>query len=349
MRYRLDFLPVALVGAFTLLSCGRERDAARPAAEATTAAAPGDVVAKVGGQPVTRAELDKYAAGGLERIRHEEYEVRLQALEQLIFDKVLEKEAAARGLSKEAYLKSEVADKIPAPSDKEVAALYEANKHRFGGRSFEEVKAGLARSVRDRRQSEQEQILRHALRQQAQVEILLDEPRTRVAIPPEALAMGPENAPVTMVEFLDYQCPYCHKVQGVVDELLAAYPGKVRFVHREFLLGSPRAMPAARAARCAADQKRFWEYHKGLLTEPGDMSDADLQRRASALSLDGASFAACLASDRHDATIKQSVAQGTDLGVSGTPTFFINGRRLVGVRPVHEFRDMIEAELRRKS
>jgi protein-disulfide isomerase len=351
MRNRSCLSPfvVVVLASLTSSSCGHRRDAAQPAAESATASAPGDVVAKIEGKPVTRAELDKYAAGGLERIRHDEYEVRLQALEQLIFDRALEKEAAARGLSKEAYLKSEVADKVPAPSEQEIATLYEANRARFGGRSFEEIKAGLTRSVRDRRQNEQEQILRHALRQQAQVEVLLEEPRAKVAIPPEALALGPESAPVTMVEFLDYQCPYCHKVQGVVDELLAAYPGKVRFIHREYLLGSPRAMPAARAARCAAEQNRFWEYHKGLLTEPGDMSDADLQRRASALSLDGATFSACLTSDRHDATIKRSVAQGNELGVSGTPTFFINGRRLVGVRPVGEFRQMIEAELRRKS
>ena len=339
---------LAVVASLSALSCGQKHDAARAAAEPAAASAPGDVVAKVDGKPVTRAELDKAAAGALERIRHDEYEARRQALEELIFDRALEKEAASRGLSKEAYLK-EMADKVPAPSEKEVLAVYESNRHRFGGRSFEEVKDGLVRSIRERSRSDQVQVLRHALRDQLRVEILLEEPRTRVDIPQEALTLGPESAPVTMVEFLDYQCPYCHKVQGVVDELLAAYPDKLRFVHREYLLGSPRALPAARAARCAADQKRFWEFHKGLLTEPGDMSDADLQRRAAALSLDGASFATCLASDRHDATIKRSVAQGNDLGVSGTPTFFINGRRLVGVRAVQDFRQVIDAELRRKS
>lgn len=329
-------------------SCARR--SGEPAPEARAAkAAPDEVVARVAGKPITMAELDRRAAGGLERVRYEEYEVRRQVLEQLVTERILEAEAASRGLTKEAYLKAEIEDKVTAPSREDVTALYDQHRARFGGRALEDVYDDLARALKERRRGEHEAILRHELRSQTKVAILLKEPRTNVAIPAEAPSLGPATAPVTVVEFLDYQCPYCHKVQGIVDDMLTQYEGKLRFVHREFLLGSPRAMPAARAARCAGDQKRFWEYHRRLLTEGGDRSDADLQKRAVAIGLDGSTFATCLASERHDATIRRSVEQGTELGVSGTPTFFINGRRLVGVRSLQEFREVIDAELKEKS
>ena len=182
------------------------------------------------------------------------------------------------------------------------------------------------------------------------MKVTLEEPRTQITIPADAPILGSVGAPVTLVEFLDYQCPYCHRVQGIVDHIIGQYPGKVRFVHRDFPLDSvhPQAMDAARAARCAGDQGKFWEYHRKLLAEPGH-EKADLRNRALALGLDERRFAACLASTQHDAAIEQSSAQGRELGVSGTPTFFINGRRLVGVRSPEDFAKVIEEELKRVS
>lgn len=350
MRYRNLFLPVLVPLLFGLASASCRRHGEAPAAtDRTPAGGSDEVVARVGGKPITLAELDRKAAPGLERLRYEEYEVRRQALERLISERILETEAASRGLSMDAYLKAEVADRVPAPTPKEIADIYEANKKRFGGRTLEEISADLTRSVKERWQSEQEAVFRQALRSQAQVTILLKEPRADLKVPADAPTLGPADAPVTLVEFLDYQCPYCQRVQPTVNELLTHYGTKLRFVHRDFLLGHPRALPAARAARCAGDQKRFWEYHTRLLTEPSDFSDEDLRKRATSLGLDGAAFATCLGSDRFDPIIKRSVDQGTELGVSGTPTFFINGKRLVGVRPVEDFRQVIDAELGRKS
>jgi protein-disulfide isomerase len=198
----------------------------------------------------------------------------------------------------------------------------------------------------DQARAERQAEFHKQLRSRSAVRVSLDPPRTTVAVPPDAPALGPEGAPVTLVEFLDYQCPYCHKAQDVVDRVLAQYKGRVRLVHRDFLLGRPRSLPAARAARCAGDQGRFWEYHRDLLGRPGDMSDEDLKARAATLRLDGGRFAACLGSDRHDAAIQQAVDDGHELGITGTPTFFVNGLRLVGVRPLEQFQELIEAELK---
>jgi len=148
------------------------------------------------------------------------------------------------------------------------------------------------------------------------------------------------------VEFTDYQCPYCHRAQRVIDELLSRYPGRLRFVHLDFPLdGHPGAVPAARAARCAAEQGKFWEYHRGLMTAPGPLDAADLARRASTLRLDGSSFDSCLSSGRHDGAIQASLRQGEELGVTGTPAYFVNGRMLSGARPIEDFAELVEAEL----
>jgi protein-disulfide isomerase len=151
---------------------------------------------------------------------------------------------------------------------------------------------------------------------------------------------------VTVVEFTDYQCPYCHRAQGVIDQVLSRYAGRVRFVHLDFPLGGhPGAVPAARAARCAGEQGKFWEYHRGLMTAPGPLDAADLARRAADLRLDRSPFEACLSSGRHDEAIQASLRQGEELGVSGTPAYFVNGRMISGARPLESFTELIDAEL----
>jgi protein-disulfide isomerase len=181
------------------------------------------------------------------------------------------------------------------------------------------------------------------------VKILLSEPRAVVQVPASAASLGPADAKVTIVEFLDYQCPFCHRAQESVDQMLKEYEGKVRFVHRDYLLGKPRSLAAARAARCAGEQGKFWEYHRSLLLQAGDLSDADLTNRAKALGLDGGRFASCAATDKFDADIQSATDAGSQLGVSGTPTFFVNGKRAVGALTEQQFRELIDAELQAPS
>jgi protein-disulfide isomerase len=239
-----------------------------------------------------------------------------------------------------------VQDRARVASPLEMQAIYDRNRSRLGGQTFEQVRPHIERSLREQAQAEREAAFHRELRARAEVKVALVQPRVQVAVPDDAPTLGPAQARVTVVEFLDYQCPYCHRAQEVVDQVLQRYEGKVRFVHRDYLIGQPRSLPAARAARCAGEQGRFWEYHRSLLTAPGDMSDADLGGRAAALGLEAARFSGCLASDRHDAAIRKAAEAGQALGITGTPTFFVNGRRLVGVRPFEEFEELIEAELK---
>jgi len=304
-------------------------------------------VGQVGTRSITLDEVDRHAAGKLQRLRNDEYEARRQALDEIIVEQLFQKEAAERGLTQDALLKAEIDAKVPPPTAAEVKSIYEQNKAAAGGRSLEEVTPLIERSVRERRTAERAERFRDELKAKTGVKVTLEAPRVPLTVPADAPAIGPAHAPVTIVEYLDYQCPFCHRAQGVVDEVLSRYPGKVRFVHRDFLLGKPRSLPAARAARCAGEQGKFWEYHRNLLISPGDMSDEDLRNRATSMGLDAGKFSACAASDRYDADIRRSTESGNAVGIDATPTFFINGRRLMGALPADQFAEAIDEELAR--
>jgi protein-disulfide isomerase len=132
----------------------------------------------------------------------------------------------------------------------------------------------------------------------------------------------------------------------VIDQVLQRYSGKVRFVHLDFPLdGHPEAMPAARAARCAGEQGKFWEYHRSLMSRPGSLDVAGLKSRAETLGIDVGRFGSCISSDRFDAAIEAELRQGSELGVTGTPAYFVNGRMISGARPIESFVEVIESEL----
>jgi protein-disulfide isomerase len=157
------------------------------------------------------------------------------------------------------------------------------------------------------------------------------------------MAKGPAAAPVTIVEFSDYQCPYCRRAEQVLGHVLVEFAGKVRLVYKDFPLSfHSRALPAALAARCAAEGGRFWEYHDLLFAGPAAPARGDLVTYAVRLDLPRDVFVACLDSGRSADAVKADVDEGRAAGVTGTPTFFINGRRLVGAQPFEAFRDVVQ-------
>jgi protein-disulfide isomerase len=161
--------------------------------------------------------------------------------------------------------------------------------------------------------------------------------------------MGPKDAPIVMVEWSDYQCPFCKRAAPTVNQVLNEYKDKIRFVFLDYPLPfHKQAMPASLAAHCANDQGKYWQYHNNLFEVAGDLSDADLTKRANDLSLDMAAFNTCMQSKKYEATINAAYNDGAAVGVTGTPAFFINGRMLVGAQPVEQFRSIIDDELTRK-
>jgi protein-disulfide isomerase len=160
-------------------------------------------------------------------------------------------------------------------------------------------------------------------------------------------SLGPENAPVTIVEFSDYQCPYCVRWHDeVLARLLADYDGQIRFIYRDFpLSGHPEAQPAAEAANCAGDQDAYWEFQDAIFSNEYGYGRSAYEQYAADLGLDTDEFTACLDDRRHQAEVREDYSDALRLGVQSTPTFFINGIQVVGAQPYETFQQMIDSEL----
>jgi protein-disulfide isomerase len=189
------------------------------------------------------------------------------------------------------------------------------------------------------------------LESQANVVVHLQAPPViRVEVPVKGgIARGGEQAPVTIVEFTDFHCPFCKRVLPTLTQLESQYGEKVKVVFRDFPLDRlhPQASKAHEAARCADEQGQFWAYHDQLYAHAPKASPEQLTGYAREVGLDVAAFEQCLSSERHQAAVQQDIAEGTRLSVTGTPTFFVNGRLLVGAQPLAAFVDVIEEELAR--
>lgn len=160
-------------------------------------------------------------------------------------------------------------------------------------------------------------------------------------------AQGPKDAPVVIVEFSDYQCPYCQLWhEEVLPRILSEYTGSVRFIYRDFpLSGHPEAQPAAEAANCAGDQDSYWQFQDSIFSGLYGYGRQAYEQYATELTLEMDTFTTCLDSHRHQAEVLEDYSDGIKLGVQSTPTFFINGIQLVGAQPFETFQRVIEAEL----
>jgi protein-disulfide isomerase len=163
-------------------------------------------------------------------------------------------------------------------------------------------------------------------------------------------SIGPQDAPITIVEFSDYQCPYCTAwYQQTFSQLLSNYPGQIRFVYRDLPLPMhPEAVPAAEAADCAGEQSAYWEYHDALFSDKYTLGRAAYEQYATDLGLDAVAFKTCLDDHRYQAEVQSDGADAAQLGLNGTPSFVINGRIVVGALPYASFKTIIDEELAAK-
>ena len=305
-----------------------------------------NVAAQVGSKTITVEEIDTAIQPELTRIEGERYEARKSKLDQLIEDALVADKAKALGVSKEELIKQEVTDKAKAPTDDDVKATYEKFKGQLG--AFDAVAPRIKDMLTAQAATARRSEFVGELRKQAQVSVKLQPPRMHVDVA-GGHANGPEGAPITFIEFSDYQCPFCGRSQATVDQVLDKYKGKIRHVFMDFPLTSihPNAMPAAVASRCAEEQGKYEEYHKLLFEHQRELSADNFKKWAGDLSLDQAKFDACLGSKKFDAAINQSVQIGQKIGLTGTPGFFINGIAIKGAQPFDVFQRTIDDELAR--
>ncbi len=308
----------------------------------------GPVAASVDGTPIALTEVDELVRPQLMDLRAREYQLRSQALEVLIGRTLIEREAAARGTTPDALDRAEVAAKVSV-TDTEVQSSYERYKGRMGGKSeadaLQQIRAGLIQQ----RETERRNAFTSELRAKHDVKVLLDPYRVAIELG-DAPVRGNPRAPVTIVEFSDFQCPFCVRARGAVNRVREAYGDRVRFGFRHFPLDfHPLAQKAGEAAACAGEQGQFWQMHDRLWANPEKLSVPDLKAHAQALGLDAPGFAGCLDSGRHKGLVERDLRAGQGYGVSGTPAFFVNGRPLIGAQPFEAFQQVIDDELARSS
>lgn len=317
---------------------------------ATGWAASGDsspVLATVGKAKITQAEVDAKAKSQLAAVQTQIYQIRKQTLDQMINDYLIQQAAKAAGLSEQAYVKKEVNDKVKPPSEAEIQAFYKQNQSRIR-QPLDKIRAPLVSFMeRQQLQAAQNQLLAD-LRGKAKINVMMQVPRVQVATANSAGVLGPSHAPVTVVEFSDFQCPFCRRAEDSIKEVLQKYPSQVHFVYMDFPLSiHQHAMQAAVAGRCAADQGKFWPMHDAMFADQNKLDPAGLKATAAKLKLDTKSFDECLDKGQHTAEIHQSEAEGNSLGVDGTPTFFINGILMSGAQPASAIEETINGELAR--
>jgi len=344
---RSQFLPLAplLVLSFVAISACSSAAPGDPSAK--KGASSGAAVAVVDGQPITQAQLDEKAATGLKQIQQQEYNVRQQALDGMINDQLLDKEAKTQGIAREALVQKEVNSKVAEPTQAEIDQVWEANKNRVGGKTKEQVLPDIVNFLKSQRAQEAQRNYLQGLRAKYKVQVLLEPPRVEVAVDDDPVK-GPASAPVTIVEFSDFQCPFCGRVEGAIQQVLEKYKDKVRFVYRDFPLSiHPMAPKAAEAAQCANEQGKFWGFHDALYGDQTKLAQTDLEATAARLGLNVEQFKSCLNSGKFTAEVNKDMADAQKAGVSSTPSFFINGVPLVGAQGYQAFADIIDRELSR--
>jgi protein-disulfide isomerase len=203
-----------------------------------------------------------------------------------------------------------------------------------------------------RQEAQMQQIVAQALTENLGIRPAADQqpaldPNTRYTVEiGENPTLGPANAPVTIIEFSDFRCPYCGRfARETFGRIASEYEGQVRMVFRDYPILGPESLSAALAAECADDQGKFWDFHDGLFNNQQALGRDLYLRLAADYELDVDSFTTCIDTQQHLEEINTDFTAGQNLGVTGTPTFFINGRPISGAQPFESFAQAIEAEL----
>jgi protein-disulfide isomerase len=323
---------VILIGLMTLIPT-------RLAAEELPA-----VVATVQGQPIAAEDLTNALRGELLRLQIQRYQTLREKLDDLIANKIFNLEAAQRGVPVQQFVHDEISAKIQTVTPEQVQAFYEANKNRIK-QPLEKVSEQITSYLQQQAQEKRRQALLKELQPRYPVTVALRAPTVEIATEGEP-SLGPANAPVTIVEFSDFQCPYCRQAQGTLKQLMAAYEGKIKLVFRDFPLRTihPQAQKAAEAAQCAAEQQQFWPYHDKLFASTNFQMD-ELKKFAQELELNMEQFTSCLDSSKYAAGIDADMQAGQQAGVNATPTFFVNGYPLSGAASYERFKELVDAAL----
>lgn len=298
-----------------------------------------DILAQMEHRAITLREVEQAAALPLYQLDQRRTQLLQQTVQRLIDEELLKAEAGKRGITV-AQLQSDASQSatvarlasLPAP----VKLIRPDTTH---DKSEEATLRDPQEEARIR------QALLVSLRRQADIRLTLPvaEPPVLAVDTDDDPSVGPADAPITIVEFSDFQCPYCQKSVATLKEVRRLYGDKIRVVYRDYPgPNHPQAASAAEAAQCAVDQGRFWEFHDLLFIRQTRETGWDYDALARELGLQAGEFSTCLNTGRYREEVRKDLQDGLALGITSTPTFFINGRPLIGAQPLAEFSRLID-------
>lgn len=307
-----------------------------------------DVVATVNGVSITDADLTSAAQEELKQFDMQVYKIKKGALDTLIEQKLIEEAAKKDGKSVDEYVKINIDDKVKKAGDEELKTFYDSHKDQVGGKAFDEVRDSISQFMDRSAAQDARDALLTQLRKDATVSVTLEPPRATVEAGDNP-GIGPKNAVITIVEFTDYECPFCGRVRPTITQILDKYKDQVRYVLRDYPLPfHGNAKKAAEGAHCAGDQDKYWELSKLLFQNQRALTVSELKKYAQTVGLNQAKFDKCLDSGKHAKKVDENQAYGAKVGVNGTPAFFVNGIALSGAQPIGAFVEIIDAELANK-
>ncbi len=301
-----------------------------------------DVAATVGSTTISKTDLEKRVKPRLIEIDNERFEALKEGLDEMVADELFKQEAKARNVSPEQLEAQEITGKAGEPTDAEIQQVYDANKAQLQGQTLDAVKPRIVEFLKEQKAAARKETFINELKSKYKTVVNLKAPIVEVSTGgrPEK---GPKDAPITMIVFSDYECPFCRRAESTVEEVLKKYEGKIKYVFRDYPLPfHAKAKPAAVAANCAIPQGKFFEYNQKLFVT--DLSPENYKKIAGDLGMDQKKFDECVAKN-DEKTIDQDLADGAAVGVNGTPAFFINGRMLSGAQPFEAFKVIIDEEV----
>ncbi len=321
-------------------------DAIAPTVEPRT----GDVAVIIEGQAITIPEVyehiqNQFLKEFLKLPEERRFEMSENAIREIVQNHILETEAKEQGKTSQELL-DEIAA-VPEPTTQDIRDWFTKNKSRMRSAKLENVSSRIKELILEERR---ETALREFVDPKLAAlswEMVISRPRREIET--TRLSRGPTDAPVTIITFSDYQCPYCVRAEPILAGVLERYPDQVRLVHRHFPLDSihPFARPAAEASMCADQQGKFWGYHEGIFARRGKLGDNALAEIAAEVGLDVEEFDSCLEERRYKDFVETDFAAGREAGVTGTPSFFLNGIKLEGALSVDDLSGQVDLELAR--
>lgn len=306
------------------------------------------VIARVNNQEITQQEVDETVSAQLLPLEQQIYALRKAALENYILRILLETEAKKRNVSVEELKKQLTDTEIEIPKA-QIEQSYLENAAAFAQMSPDEAKERIRLDLETQARMRNYRAAVSKFKENARIEVRLTSPVISSANlnTDKSPWTGNKNAPVTIVEFSDFQCPFCKEANPVIKKVMESYGNNVKFIFKHLPLNSihPQAFQAAQAAFCAGEQEKFWQYQDVLFASK-DLSIEALNKYAADQNLDAQKFSTCLKSQDSRNAVIRDTQEAQKLGIDGTPAFFINGNLYRGILSFEEFKTLIESELK---